>query len=107
MESLRLFGDASFSAVQSDGGGGICRSFGVSDLAGEYDSALDGFSQHCLARLGILIPAKCLAGQEGIPEPFQCDEGVTAAFGFSKRGAEFLHAGVEVGGIGGIVRVLI
>ena len=107
MEALRLLGNAGFGAVEADGGGGISRGFGVGDLAGQHDAALNGLGQDRLARFGMLIPAEGLARQKGVAEPLEGDEGMTAALGFGQRGAEFLDAGVQVGGDQGFLSVVL
>ena len=45
-------------AVEADGGGGIGRGLGISDLAGDHHAALNGLGQNRLARLRMLIPAE-------------------------------------------------
>ena len=98
MEALGFLGDAGLGAIEADGGGGVSGGFGVGDLAGQDDAALDGFSEHGLAGLGMLIPAEGFAGQEGVAEPFERDEGVAAAFGFGQCRTELFDTGVQVGG---------
>jgi hypothetical protein len=87
MESLYLVGHACFGTIEADRCGGVGRSLGVRDFAGEHHSTLNGFGEHGLARLGMLIPTERFARQERVAEPFESDEGVTAAFGLGKSGA--------------------
>ena len=87
MESLNLVGHACFGAVEADGGSGVSRCLGIRDFAGEHHSALNGFGEHGLPRLGMLVPTERFARQERVAEPFESDEGMTATFGFGKSGA--------------------
>ena len=98
MEALRLLGHSGLCAVEANGCSGIGRRLGVGDLAGDDDASLDGLGQHSLARLGMLIPAEGLARQEGVAEPLEGDEGVSAPLSLSQRGAQLFDAGVDVGG---------
>ncbi len=98
MEALRLLRHAGLGAVEPDGCGGISRSLWIGDLAGDYHAALDGLSQHRLARLGVLIPAEGLARQKGIAEPLESDKSMPAPLGLGQRGAQLFHARVQIGG---------
>src|ERR1700722_10701785 len=75
LKTLGLLGNAGLGAVEADGGGGISRGLGVGDFAGDHDAALNGFSQHSLARFRMLVPAERFARQKGIAEPLEGDEG--------------------------------
>jgi len=107
MEALRLLRDAGLGAVEANGGGGIGRGLGVGDFAGEHDAALDGLSEDGLAGFGVLVPAEGLAGKERVAEPLERNEGVSAALGLGKSGAELLDAGIEVGGDDGFLSVIV
>jgi hypothetical protein len=107
MEALRFFRHAGLSPVEANGGGGIGGGFGVGDFACDHDAALDGLGEDGLARLGVLIPAEGLAGQERVAEPLERDEGMAAALGFSEGSAEFFDAGVEIGGDDGFLSVVV
>ena len=107
VEALRLVGNAGLGAVEANCGGGISGSLGIGDLAGDHDAALDGLGQDSLAGLWVLIPAEGLARQEGVAEPLEGDEGVTAPFGLSECGAKLLDSRVEVGGDDGLLAVVV
>ena len=64
VESLYLVGHAGFGTVEADGGSGVSRRLGIRDFAGENYPALNGFREHCLARLRVLVPTECLARQK-------------------------------------------
>src|ERR1019366_9585968 len=97
MKALGLIGNSRLGPVQADGSGRVSRGLGVGNLAGEYDAALYGLGQHCLARLRMLIPAKRLARQKRISEPFECDKRVPATLGLGSRGTHFFYASVKIG----------
>src|SRR5947208_437035 len=96
MEALCFFRNTGLGAIQANGGCWVGWCLRICDFAGEHYTALDGFSEHGLTRLGMLIPAESLARQERITEPLESDEGMTPAFCFCESCAEFLDACVEV-----------
>ena len=98
MEALRLLRHPGLGAIEADGGGGVGGSLGIGNLAGEHYAALNGLGKYGLARLWVLIPAKCLPRQKRVAEPLESDEGVSATLGLGQRRAQFFHPGVEVGG---------
>ena len=96
VEALRLLGNVGLGPVEANGGGWVSRGLGICDFVSEHDATLDGLGQHGLTGLGMLIPAEGLARQEGVAEPLEGDEGVSAALGFGEGATQFLDAGVLV-----------
>jgi len=68
---------------------------------------LNGPRQNSLSRLGVLIPAEGLAREKRVAKPLESNEGVSASFGLSERGAEFLDAGIQVGGDDGLLAIVV
>ena len=87
VESLRFLRHSGFRAIQPDGGCWVRRSLGIGNLAGQHNAALNGLRKHCLALLGVLIPAERLAGKERVAKPFEGYESVSATFGLGQGGA--------------------